>query len=287
MLLHWLVGCLEDTGWFVCILSGFSSKLETLLDFSSLKPSWSTEIELLCAGSDGPKAPQQLTQMKRPCKVCEMLLLLLFQLHESGCLWRGRSHFALILLIENLHCYHSNRKHSALAAYSWWNLLVSAQPQLIFFFRLSVQKCGCICLQIQEWGHQRSEGQEGREWDRKALWASLVRTWQWIRLTNAAVCVSGNLCSRLRGRTLLCLLFALTEYSIEMSEENRNQVERVGERRLCCCPSRLSSRDCWGWPQHRVDSGFSASAASQLDSQRNLQQRWGPLSESGFSKPAH
>lgn len=42
-----------------------------------------------------------------------------------------------------------------------------------------------------------------------------------------------------------------------------------------------------GWPRHRVDSGFSASAASQLDSQRNLQQRWGTLSESGFSKPAH
>lgn len=101
--------------------------------------------------------------MKRPCKVCEMLLLLLIiQLHESGCLWRGRSHFALILLIENLHCYHSNRKHSALAAYSWWNLLVSAQPQLIFFFRLSAQKCGCICLQILRMGPS-GERRTGRQ----------------------------------------------------------------------------------------------------------------------------
>lgn len=75
-------------------------------------------------------------------KVLEMLfLLLLIYLVEFGVWARWCSHFAL----KPSHCYHRNRKHSVLGAYSLWNPVVSAQPQSIFLILIECTDV-CLCL---------------------------------------------------------------------------------------------------------------------------------------------
>lgn len=59
-----------------------------------------------------------------------------------------------------LHCFHGNRKHSALAAYSPWNPGVSAQAQLTFFFSsfFPIERadvCSCLFADVRT-------GQKGR-----------------------------------------------------------------------------------------------------------------------------
>lgn len=58
-------------------------------------------------------------------------------------------------------CFHGNRKHSALAAYSSWNPAVPAQPQLIF----PIECAGlCSCL----FAHKKfADVKRGRERDGK------------------------------------------------------------------------------------------------------------------------
>lgn len=79
-------------------------------------------------------------------------------------------------------CFHGNRKHSALAAYSLWNPVVfTVQPQLIFPIEradlwlclFAHKKFADVSVERGDGGQtETAKGQGDKEWERNVLWLS-------------------------------------------------------------------------------------------------------------------